>query len=326
MFFLKNPPSFSAPRTVAAALAGALLCAGAAHAEVINHQWIGGDGDWATKANWNPAPASVIGSGASSALDRVTISGQVTVTRTGDLLFSGLGKDALKAGTIDAVTLLNGATLNVTGNFRVSSASGSPNTVSRNVLIDSGTSLIVGGDITTGIQNSSSVISTWVVRGSVEGNRFLGLQSTSGTLNGGFILNIDGGSFSIAESFNFKSAGGTLENLIGRINLSGNGIFTVGEILNWTGSSENYINFLDGSGVFTFAHSTWTTKADVEELIERGFIRKGESVSGDFNIVDTGTAWQVSIAAIPEPSGVALVAFGAGAAMLLLRKAESGRR
>lgn len=329
MFSLKTPLFLLPQRPLALAVASALLCAGAVHGEVIHHQWVGGDGDWATKANWSPAPSSVIGSGSGAALDRVTINGNVTVNRTGNALFYGLGTDGLKAGTFNALSLENGATLQISGNFRVSTASGGANAATRNVFIDSGTSLIVGGDITTGAQNSATSNSTWIVRGNVVGNAFLGQQSTNpGSnpgINGGFILNIEGGSFEIAETFNFKSAGGTLTNLIGQINLSSDGIFSVGEILNWTGSTENYVNFLDGSGVFTFAHSTWTSKSDVEDLINRGFIRKGSSVDGDFSIIDTGSAWQVSITAIPEPSGVALVAFGAGAAMLLLRKAGTGR-
>lgn len=312
-------------------LSAALLFTGLAatsRAEVINHEWIAGNGAWETKANWSPQPAATIGL-STSAFDRVTIDGNVTVNRTGSLIFSGLGTDGLKAGTFTALTLTGGATLNVSTSFRVSSASGSPNTAVRNVLIDTGSSLIVGTSITTGMQNSSANNSTWTVKGSVTAASFLGQKTTSATFSGGFILNIDGGSFTIADTFDWGTPT-TVTNLstFGRITLSNSGSFAVGSIANWATSTSdnNYVNFADESGIFAIDNTT-ISLLEIQGLIADGYIRKGTGVTGDFDIFNTGEVWQISIAPIPEPSTYALVAFGAGAAILRRRKSAAyGKR
>ena len=313
-------------------LCGVLLCSTLApsvgQAAVVNYQWSSdSSGAWETAGNWTPAPGAVIGTSTATRYDRVTIDKNVVVTRTGNIDFYDKGSGGTKAGTFNALALSNGASLVVSGSLRVSSVSGAPDAAVRNVLIDTGSSLNVGGRITTGIQNSSASNSTWSVKGTVEADSFLGQKTTSTTFSGGFILNIDAGSFTITNTFDWGiPATGTNTGTLGQINLSNNGTFTVGSIANWatSTSSANYVKFLDDSGVFTFGYSTLETLQEVEQFISDGYITKSNDVMGYFHIVDTGSSWQVSV--IPEPSTYALLAFGVGSAIFFRRKRSRDAR
>lgn len=272
-------------------------------AQVIEHVWsASGDGRWEEAANWTPAPTlGVIGSNAATALDRVTIQGPQTVTRRGSVAFVGLDKEGSKIGELVAVNLGGGATLNIQGDLRVLSASGSPRTIRRNVRIDSGSTLNVRGGITTGVQNSSGLVSVWDIQGAVNAASFSGHQSTNTNgaprLNGGYLLKVNGGSLTITGEFDWRLASAQSErkDLVGQIQISSGGTVSVG-VMNpeWTFSSQHYVVFTDATGSLTFGKTHWPTESDVSGLIERGFIRKDRTVRGDFVITNLGDSWKIT--------------------------------
>lgn len=280
-----------------------LATASGGFAEVVNYTWAGlGDGAWEAKANWSPAypGGSAIGASTHTRYDRVTISGPVTVTRTGNVEFHGLGAGGEKAGAFDVITLNNGAHLVINGSLRVSTASGAPNTAVRSVFIGAGSSLVVTGDLTTGVQNSTSAGSTWTINGSVTAQNFIGQQNiTSKTpgINGGYTLSLAGGSLTVTDTFDWASGGGTRTDTRGQINLSAGGSLTVATMNDeWTASTGNIVLFLDGTGSLTFGKANYATRDRVQALIDGDRICLGEGLGGrSLVITDLGSQWRVSV-------------------------------
>ncbi|AHF94742.1 hypothetical protein OPIT5_24595 [Opitutaceae bacterium TAV5] len=294
-------------------------------AQVTNYEWASAtDGDWETRTNWSPDPGSAaIGTNAATRFDRVTISKEVTVTRTGDIRFYTSGTPTgTKTGSFNALTLSGNARLDVTGDVQISSSSGG---YTRNALVETGSILNIAGTLSTGVQNATGVTSRWDIRGSVTTANFAGQQSTSANdgVNGGYILNIDGGSFTVTETFDWRVTTGARTDLTGQINISGGGtvfINTMNE--EWAFSSQQFVNFGDGTGSLTFGKTNWGEESLVRSLISSGHIRLDSSVQGQLDLADNGDTWTISVSTIPEPATVAVLA----AAILLVYAATNRLR
>jgi len=289
-----------------------------AHAQLINYEWTGNtSNDWATRTNWTPDPGAVaIGTTAGTRFYRVTINGDVSVTRTGDVAFYNGGTPPTSGTdiTATAVTLSGGADLSISGNLRITSSSGG---YVRNASIGSGSTLDISGSLSAGAQNATGADSTWTIGGIVNTGSFLGFKSTSTTeaIGGGFVLNIAAGSLNVTNDFNWRS-NTTAVNLatVGHINLTLGGTVNVGSFTNWDTSNNNFVNFADNTGSLTFGKTGYDL-TDVQNLIDGNYIRKGLG-EGAFNIQDGGTNWIVTV--VPEPTTAALCLLGPLA--LLLRR------
>lgn len=301
----------------ALALGSLFLAGGEVRAQVVNYDWTGAtDNDWATRTNWNPDPgATAIGTSAATRFYRVTINGNVAVTRTGDVAFynSGTAPSGTDV-TATAMTLSGGADLAISGNLRITSSSGN---YVRNASIGSGSVLDISGSLSAGAQNATGSDSTWSIAGTVNAGSFLGFKSTSTTEanDGGFVLNIAAGALNVTNGFDWRNNTSNI-NLatVGHINLTLGGTVSVGSFTNWNTSNENIVNFADNTGSLTFGKTGYAL-ADVQDLIDNDFIRKGLG-EGVFNIQDGGANWIVTV--VPEPTTAALCLFGPLA--LLLRR------
>lgn len=271
-----------------------------------NYEWTGGtSGDWDVNANWSPAVPSgqIIGSGSSvnTIYDRVTISG-ASVSRSGNVYFRTQSTGDSRKGTFNAITLQNNATLSISGELRITTSSSN---FIRNVRVENGSTLNAG-TIATGTQNNTADYSTWSIQGAVIAENFIGYQgnndSNANAGGRGYILNVDGGSLAVSDTFNWTLYAGTGGVLRGEINISNNGMVNIGTMSsNWRGSEGNFVNFVDGSGSLKFGYDNWDLDA-VEGLITSSYIRKDAAVGGIFNVENVGDGWLVTVNAIPEAS------------------------
>ncbi len=297
----------------------------------MNYDWTGpsSGGDWKTANNWTPVPdlptvtppqITWIADWRSSNrtnLDTVSIDGASVTTGGYALEFylvPGANPLSGQEGTHTSLTLSNNASLTA-GNFRVSSSRSSGIDYIRNMDIQSGSSLNVNL-LTTGSSNWTPATSstTWSIGGSVQAANFNGLLGNffPAQASGGYFINLDGGSLTVAGTFNWDSNGIDEENLAnGRINLSNGGTISAGTMTaNWSESANTYIDFLDGTGSVTFGKTNFDTIVDVQALIDNGQIRLNGAISPtEFQINDGGSVWEIT-STIPEPSNVAF-AFGA---------------
>lgn len=241
--------------------------------------------------------------------DSALISGDLTVSSTQQIVFSGIPTDEAKKGVFDALQLRDGAELITTNAVRITSAEG----VTRNVFIGTDSVLMSTRDDTNGLQiggaGDVAESSVWTIRGEVSSKQIVAYTSSSAdsAYNGGFILNVDGGKLTAREMFNWRFAAAGRTDAVGQINIQNNGIVSLGEMLNFTHSSGYFVNFIDGTGVLEFNYGSYTTKSDVQSLIDTAYIRMSESLIGTFEIDETDTGWRVSVNAVPEASTYALM-------------------
>lgn len=284
----------------------ALLLAATASAQIINYNWTGANSDnWATADNWNPG--AIPGRTASNTeQDSATISGNVTVNSTAQILLRGY--DATKTGTFNALSLLSGARLETSQAVHIRSTEDT----TRNVLIGANSSLISTYSGTgIGIQagSSNSTLSIWTINGTLETNS-LGMYNSGATVTGGIIFNVDGGSLSVADSISFRYQSGTVDGSIAQIHISNNGFLNLGTInsIAHADGSNYYINFADGSGTFQLVNSNYSSLTQVQSLIQTGKIRLGGNVVGidSFSIDQIENGWRVQ-SAIPEASTYTLL-------------------
>ncbi len=299
---------------IASLMVVAMILCSTASSEVYNYKRIGEDsnGKWEDNCKWDPVPDFFIGGnwiahwepGNNTRTDSVTIDGAIVSSPYKYVAFKipyNATEQAGKNGTYTALTLTDDATLEL-GAFQISSASSNGAEFVRNADIQSGSSLSVI-ELTTGAQNNTQNCSTWNIAGTVQAGSFQGLLGYHNS-NGGYILNVAGGSLDVTNSFDWfsndsseTSYANTSEEAIAHINLSNRGSLTVGTMEgNWTHSDEAYINFMDTSSSATFGKANFVSAGDIEQLISEGHIRvDGDSVAAsDIKIVDNGSTWTIS--------------------------------
>lgn len=272
------------------AVLGVFLLSSTLHAAPPEHLWTGEDGKWETAENWDPATVP-------DKLSMVIIDKRVEVDAD-DVVFSHTGEGM--GGKFIALTLDGGARLKVSGNLTVLSAAAAPNTAVRGVRIGEESTLDVAGTLTTGVQNASGATSIWTISGTVTADQFAGAKTRSETseprLAGGYILNVDGGKLTVRKLFDWADDRATHPGSTGQIHLRAGGEMTVGAMAaDWTSSTENYINFADETGRLVFGKENWPARADVEGLIEKGFLRVDRSVARPLDIREENGAWVVAV-------------------------------
>lgn len=304
------------------------LLASASYSQAAEYVWTGaaGDGIWETAANWagNAVPPNG---------NQIVINGNYSVKQTGSLNLTS----ALTPATnpVYGFILAGGATYdnrsgqdtfdgaNPGSSFRIA---GMPS-VTNNALIDTGSTLLTDrfwlgnnpkADVTPQA-NRSNKVSTTTIKGTVIAVRdFVGYRPQwSEATEGGYILHLDGGSF-ITPVFSFGYSGSMgNSNLTAHVLISNGGYLDMGNVAaNWTDSAVQYIDFLDTTGTLVFNKTgAWSNTSGVQALIDEGYIRA--SGGGNFNIVDNGSSWLISI---PEPSTYALLIGGALLGLVLARR------
>lgn len=312
-----NTPTLATRLAFASAF---ILLAGSASAAVITWDNDSTDGNWDTETNWDT-------DGVPSDTDQVIISNGDTVTKTGDLTLNN-------NSTVDDGLQLTNGTLTVTGSFSntVPSYTTNANMVSQ-LGVSGGAStgtLTVGETYTLGYKTSGST--RYATLDIFEGSSltaadFVGRQVAYGTVtqNGGWKLNVLGGSVTITDTFAFTD---------GSESGNGRGIFTIGSTGtatggtvniatmsdDWDNLTNNYVLFNDVLGSLTFGKTNYENIADVQALIDGDHIQKDAGIANNFSIVDNGTSWTV---AVPEPSTFSALAglMALGAVMVRRRRA-----
>ncbi len=272
---------------------------------ITNYQWADGSlGDWEDNSGWSPDPLPAIGGSWRwigrvandnfTRFDRVTLDGVIMNNPSTDVKFYTWGDDATKTGTATAITLLNSSQLTL-GDIQISSALTSTGGYIRNAYIEEGSSL-TATEIITGAQNWTNHTSTWHIAGDVAASAFKGLLGDTST-NGGYILNIDGGSLTITGDFDWNSnETNTTGTATAQINLSNGGTFYAGTMSDIEDSDNAYINFVDASGSVTFGGSAFANATAIEQLITDEHIRKDESLYNKlFLIEQDGSDWKVTL-------------------------------
>lgn len=311
-------------RLLGVPLAMVLAMASIAQAQTAIWTYIGADnGAWNTLTNWDPRPSYYPGNsyapGNISSTGAVIINTDVTVKATGQVIFSGSATTSAQQGIFNAIELTNGGSIESSSAIVVRTADGAE----RNVYIGTGSSLISTstGDnslqIGSGYDGATSS-SVWTVHGDVSTRQLCVYGTKTSANTAGLIMNIDGGSLTVTDRIKWIFNGYGTKTSEAKINLSNGGTASLGIMENATYSSNFGVVFMDMTGLFEFAYGTnYTTLTSVESLIASGFISHDAGLTGDFNIVDTGTGWQVTF--IPEPSAsVALL--GLGALLLAIRR------
>ncbi len=293
----------------------------ASQAAIIDYQWaLPGNGGWHFTNSWNPKTIPGAYDATDTSMDRATLSGSVAVTASKDIIFrTRPTPPAGKEGEFNALTVTNGATLTTTAALRVTSSEG----YTRNVLIGS-TSSVSTKDIFAG-SDSGSGNSTWLLQGSLTATNLTGYKSTGAGQTGGFIFNLDGGSLNISGTFDWRNSVSAQSNSIGQINIFNGGTASLGTLQSFGLSSNDFINFYDGTGSLLFSYGDYTQISSVQALIDDGFIRMDHSVEGTFDILDTSTGWLISVKAIPEASTYVLSALGALLLTVANRKRKQGQ-
>ncbi len=309
----KNTPALV--KRFAFALALTLL-ASSVSAAISTWDGTSADGNWDTAGNWD--------NGVPGTSDQAIISNGDTVTKTGDLTLDN-------NSTVDDGLQLTNGTLNVTGSFSntIPTYTDNANMVSQLGVSDGSTTgtLTVGGTYTLGYKSSGST--RYATLDIFEGSSltaadFIGRNRSYGTVsqNGGWKLNVLGGSVAITDTFNFSD---------GSESGNGRGIFTIGNLgtatggtvniatmsSDWTDLAGHYVLFNDSLGSLTFGKTNYANIADVQDLIDNDFIRKDGGITGGFSIIDNGTSWTV---AVPEPGTYALLAGCFALASVMIRR------
>ncbi len=323
---------FSLPKFRTLAVCGLTAAlAASASAQVVNYEWTGagGDNNWNNAANWNPSGVPAIGgSGSDQSPHTAAISG-AAVSLSGTMLFAA-AYDELTTGTHTALSLTDGATLQITGALRLRSV----RDTTRNALIGPGssfTSTSSGNALQLG--SSDSTISTLSVQGSLQLGTMIGDVLPANSFEGaagGYIVNIDGGLVEFSST-NFRFQGSNRHlNSIAQFHIRNDGVARLGTItrLSDAGYANIYIDFVDGTGLLEFSSTGYSTLAAVEGLINDGKIRLGgntvDPTAFSVNSIGGGTGWQVGV--IPEPSTYALLAglVMLGGAVFVKRRRQQG--
>lgn len=296
---MKNLISFSTFTLVAVALVQALSLNSDAANTVV---WGGGDGDYATGANWQGGSVPNTNGGDTAVIN----GGAVTYTAGGDLHVHAGGALQVNGGSWTqggggSWIQLGGGSLIVSGGvFNQGSAGNINRDATSQIIVSSGTANLNGDYVYETASTGSLSITGGAVNISGEFKPYEDFSMTAGSLKA-TIVAFAGGSGNILFS------GGTI-SLNGANNQGG-----------FYGGGGRYLDFSSASTGSLFLDNYNLELLTSQNLLTSGTIRYSGAISaGSFSAVESGGGVYVTV--IPEPSPSLLLLGGVGTFLLVRRR------